>query len=224
MSLSENEHCRRAEPDDLREANHRIANSLALVSALVRMQAGDIFRKGEALDAHAAGSVLLDAAGRIESVSKLHRLLSNETERADLTAGPYLGQICAGISGSLATSDTVAYIDESGAARLAPDRLSALGLFLTEALTNAFKHAHPAGAPGSVEVDFRRRGHDLELEIRDDGVGLPEGFDAKIAGGLGFRIMRALAGQMNATLSYPERDFGTCVRLDIPVAVALRSR
>ncbi len=224
MSLSENETIRRAEPDDLREANHRIANSLALVSALVRMQAGDIVRKGEALEPQAAGSMLLDTAGRIESVSKLHRLLSNEAERDDLTAGPYLEQICAGISGSLATSDTISFTDHSGAARLAAARLSALGLFLTEALTNAFKHAHPAGAPGSVEVEFRRRGHDLELEVRDDGVGFPEGFDPNIAGGLGFRIMRALAVQMNAALSYPERDFGACVRLEIPVAVVLRSR
>jgi two-component sensor histidine kinase len=225
MSLLEsNEAVEATAPDDLREANHRIANSLALVSALVRLQASELTRKDQALTPQEAGSALMEAASRIESVARLHRLLSNELDYGDLSAGPYLADICTGIAGSMTSADRISYVDESGAARLAPERLSALGLFLTEALTNALKHAHPAHAPGKVEVTFRRNGHDLELEIADDGVGFPEGFNPPADGGLGFKIMRSLTHQMGADLTFPGRDFGVCIRLDIPVAVALRRR
>jgi two-component sensor histidine kinase len=223
MSLSEvTDDADRPDQDDLRESNHRIANSLALVSALVRMQATDLSRRTQALTPEEAGAALKEAAGRIESVARLHRLLSSEHKHRELSAGPYLSDICSGVAGSMSSSDRIAFVDETGEARLSPDRLNALGLFVTEALTNALKHAHPAGAPGRVEVSFRRKGHDLELEIADDGVGFPEGFRPESKGGLGFKIMRSLASQMAAELSYPSRDFGVCIRLDLPVAVALR--
>jgi two-component sensor histidine kinase len=206
-----------------RESNHRIANNLALVSALLRMQSTAIGKKANPLEAHDAANMLVEAAMRVENVGRLHRLLSGEQEDAT-AAGPYLADVCAGVSGSLAYTDVVAYTDQSGGARMAPERLNALGLFLTEALTNAFKYAHPAGAPGVIRVNFSRSGHDLELESHDDGVGLPEGFDPEKDGGLGFRIMRSLAAQVGGTLSFPRRDFGLCIRLCAPVAVAVRAR
>lgn len=225
MSLSESSDATdRRDPDDLREANHRIANSLSLVSALVRMQAGDLAKRNEPLTPVEASSALRDAASRIESVARLHRLLSNGFEHGDLSAGPYLNDICIGIAGSMSRDNRIRFVDETGEARLSAERLNALGLFLTEALTNALKHAHPAKAPGRIEVTFGRAGHDLALEIADDGVGFPEGFQPATSGGLGFKIMRSLAGQMAAGLSYPARDIGVCIRLDLPVAVALRRR
>lgn len=206
-----------------RESNHRIANNLALVSALLRMQAGAIGRRDEPLDAQAAAGTLMEAATRVENVARLHRLLSHEQHDAP-AAGVYLADVCSVISGSLAHTDQVLFHDESGGARLAAERLTSLGLFLTEALTNAFKHAHPAGAPGVIAVTFRRNGHDLELESHDDGVGLPETFDPAKDGGLGFGIMRSLARQLSAKLTFPARDFGLCIRLDVPVAVAVATR
>lgn len=209
---------------EFREANHRIANNLALVSAMVRMQATALSKKNEPLTAPEAAAVLLETAARIESVARLHRLLSQDVDLTALAAGPYLSDICAGVSGSLSACDGVEFHDQSGAAQLAPNRLNALGLFLTEALTNAFKYAHPAGAPGRIMVTFRRNGHNLELESQDDGVGLPEGFNPHKDGGLGFRILRSLAKQMSATLSFPRCDVGFCLRLDLPVAVAIPAR
>jgi two-component sensor histidine kinase len=225
MSISElqpDDRSRHAEMDrsHSRESNHRIANNLTLVSALLRLQANAIAKNGEPLSAQTAAGTLIEAATRIENVGRLHRLLSGEHD--DAVAGPYLADVCAGIMGSLAHTDEITFDDKSGGARLAPERLNAIGLFLTEALTNAFKHAHPAGAPGVIRVKFGRNGHDLELESHDDGVGLPEGFDPAKDGGLGFRIMRSLAAQIGGTLSFPRRQFGLCIRLRAPVAVAVR--
>jgi len=86
------------------------------------------------------------------------------------------------------------------------------GLIVNELLTNAFKHAFPAGTGGSVDVTFRSIGGRRELTVRDDGVGLAEPTDRTPASSLGMRIVRALSGQLRAKLEV-RTERGTCVRL-----------
>jgi two-component sensor histidine kinase len=57
----------------------------------------------------------------------------------------------------------------------------------------------------------------LVIEIADDGIGLPENFDPKTDGGLGFRIVRSLASQLGATIHFDSSELGTSVRLEMPV-------
>lgn len=64
-----------------------------------------------------------------------------------------------------------------------------------EAITNALKH----GEPACVRVSLEARGHYITLKITDDGVGMPDGEEARE--GVGLRIMRYRAGQIGAQLS-----------------------
>jgi two-component sensor histidine kinase len=66
----------------------------------------------------------------------------------------------------------------------------------------------------------------LTLLVGDDGVGLPEGFDPQAGGGLGFRVMRSLAGEIGAELQVESSDLGLVFRLVLPAqpaASALRA-
>jgi len=201
----------------IEESNHRIANNLALVSSLVRMKANAVIKGGKALEPEEAAAMLQEVALRIEGVSKLHRLLSKNADHGLVAAGPYLDEVCGGVAGSFADRNTIKFIDESEALTLPPERLNALGLFLAEGLTNAFKHSHPAGAPGRIDVKFAAVGENsLRLAIQDDGVGLPEGFDPRKDGGLGLRIMRSLSEQLGGAMSIRGNPFGLCIGLDAP--------
>lgn len=201
------------------ESNHRIANNLALVSSLVRMKANAVLRRGYDLTPEEAAAMLQEVAQRIEGVSKLHRLLSSTPAQDQVEAGPFLADVCSGVAGSFASQSAVDFSDESEALRLPPERLNALGLFLAEGLTNAFKHSHPAGAPGRIHVRFASiEKSGLRLAIQDDGVGLPEGFDPHKDGGLGLRIMRSLSEQLGGAISIKGNPFGLCVGLDAPAA------
>lgn len=199
------------------ESNHRIANNLALVSGLVRMKANSVLKRREALEPEEVAAMLTEVAQRIEGVAKLHRLLASGPAKDQLVAGPFLAEVCSGIAGTFAGPNAIAFQDDSQSLALAPERLNALGLFLAEGLTNAFKHSHPAGAPGRIAVTFAVNCESgLQLAIQDDGVGLPEGFDLKKDGGLGLRIMRSLSEQLGGALSIKTNPFGLNVGLNAP--------
>jgi two-component sensor histidine kinase len=67
-----------------------------------------------------------------------------------------------------------------------------LVLAVTELLHNAAEHAFPDGEPGVIELVAERDGDDLVVRVRDDGRGLPEGFDPAGSDGLGLQIVRTL--------------------------------
>jgi two-component sensor histidine kinase len=92
-------------------------------------------------------------------------------------------------------------------------------MVLTELLQNATEHAF-AGGPGHVEVVVRRRGSRLELDVVDDGSGLPEGFDARRSATLGLTIVRTLVeSELNGALRMgPAECGGTRVEVRIPLA------
>jgi PAS domain S-box-containing protein len=94
---------------------------------------------------------------------------------------------------------------------------SSLALIVSEAVINAIKHAHPTGVPGAIGVDCKRDTDSaLLVEVADDGVGLPEGFDPTSDGGFGFRVMRAQSEQLGATLTFESTSLGLRMQLRVP--------
>jgi two-component sensor histidine kinase len=67
-----------------------------------------------------------------------------------------------------------------------------LVMAVTELLQNAAEHAYPDAEPGTIELVAERNGDDLVVRVRDDGQGLPEGFDPETSDGLGLQIVRTL--------------------------------
>jgi two-component system, sensor histidine kinase PdtaS len=67
-------------------------------------------------------------------------------------------------------------------------------------VTNAVKYAYVDG-PGVIRVDAREIDGRLLVEISDEGLGLPEGFDIKQPRkSLGFRVINGLVRQLMGEL------------------------
>lgn len=191
----------------LREAHHRIANDLAVIASMARLQAQDFAGRTAHFTGAEVAVALNDAAGRIEAVARLHRLLCYSMDGK--VADEFLHQICndaasfAGVSGARVTCH-VAFAAEPG-----PERLRAIGLLAHELVVNALKHAHPSGVAPLIEVECVQDGHGaLMLDVRDDGVGFPEDFDPHADGGFGFRMMRLMAKQLDALLAFESTPLG----------------
>jgi two-component sensor histidine kinase len=133
---------------------------------------------------------------------------------------PMLGDLTS--IGQAARTRRVGAFGELPAATATP-----LVMAVTELLHNAAEHAFPAdGQPGSIELVAERDGDDLVVRVRDDGQGLPEGFDPAASDGLGLQIVRTLVtselgGSLHMTTPAqppgPGRP-GTEVVLDVPGA------
>ena len=206
--------------DRLSEAQHRIANNLALIAGYTRLQATRLNKAGRPLSAREACIVLEEVAARIETVGELHRLLSGSL--GDIEGGVDLGRFLAKLCSSLMETvsfagDTTITHKDSGGCMVRPDQATPVALIVSELVTNALKYAHPSGIAGRIRVSCRSISGGLVVEVTDDGVGLSEDFNPLTDGGLGFRVVRGLARQLGADLVYESRGVGLTVRLTLGV-------
>jgi two-component sensor histidine kinase len=202
--------------DRLSEAQHRIANNLALIAGYARLQATRLHKAGQPLSAREVCIALEEVAARIETVGELHRLLSDAPgeDEDGIDLGRFLAKLCASLmqTVSFAGDTTIAHRD-SGGCMVRADQVTPIALIVSELVTNALKYAHPAGVAGRILVSCRSVGGGLMVEVTDDGVGLSENFDPQSDGGLGFRVVRGLARQLGADLVYESSGVGLTVRL-----------
>jgi two-component sensor histidine kinase len=207
--------------DLAKEANHRISNHLSLIASMVQVQASSVARGPEMLSRLEVRGLLRETAGKISSVAHLHRKLAEQEQADQIELGGYLIESCAILVSSLALKERVGFVQQIETnCFVSPQHAQVIGLIVNEVMMNAVKHAHPTGIPVQMRLACRRLGQaGLEIEIEDDGVGLPESFDYKTGGGVGFTLIRSLASTLNAALIVESDSLGTSFRMTVPAEV-----
>ena len=195
----------------LHEVNHRVKNSLQLVTSLLSLQAAQspepVLRAS-----------LLEARGRVAVVASMHQRLYSTSahDRVDLVG--YLREL-AQENVAAHASDRIALDFDAGDEFVLPlSQAVPLALVVSELLTNAFKYAFPGDARGRVRVAVRRSAGDLTLVVEDDGAGLPPGFSLLAAKGLGMKIVRSLTRQVGATVTIGDAGPGARFEVTMPLA------
>jgi two-component sensor histidine kinase len=178
------------------ELQHRVANNLASVSSMLRIQRRQIERAPET-----ALAVLESADQRIELMGRVHRQLYDPAVRS-LALPEQIENVVAQAQ-EVAGASHVTVIVDAVDARLAVDRMMTLMLLITEVLNNSIKHAFPEGSPGEVRLDLGRVASGrLRLTIADDGRGLlAEQDEAPRNRGLGNAITKGFATQLGGTIT-----------------------
>ena len=191
----------------LREVNHRVANSLQLVSSFVSMQA-------MAVTDPAAQAALGETQARIRAVAGVHRRLYASGDARFVSLDDYLAGVIEELRHSLADDGRHALTLAADAVPMAPDRAVSVGIIVTELVTNACKYAYPDGA-GAVRTSLTRLNGAARLTVEDDGVGWTRGGAAK-GTGLGSRILDAMARSLKSELVFADGP-GTRVAMEFAV-------
>lgn len=196
----------------LAELNHRVKNSLQLVATMLTLQAG-------AKSDSEARRDLQDATGRVMAVARAHEGLYRDSQIATIDLGRYLSDVCRDLDSSVGHCRVdVTAPDGIG---VATDRAVPIALVVNELVMNAMKYAYPEGTDGTVFVRLAcEEGGVLTISVRDQGTGLPAGFDPAASKGLGMRIIRALAGQLGATLDVQASGTGAEFIIRVPIRAA----
>jgi two-component sensor histidine kinase len=188
----------------LRDMNHRVGNSLQLVSSFLSLQA----RKTRDLGASAA---LRSAQARVQAVALAQRRLRlhEGTSEDQADAAQLLGGLIEDLrAASAADSPITLELDAMPFLVKSQDAVS-IGVIVGELVNNAMKYALPDGMPGTIRVSLipAQNGSPARLTVEDDGIGFvdsPEG-----AGGLGSEVVNALAIGLNATVTREAARQGT---------------
>jgi two-component sensor histidine kinase len=195
----------------IREVHHRVKNNLQTISALLRLQA----RRLESADGRVA---LFEAERRIRSIALVHEILSREPSE-QVPFDEIVESLVAMATDSVVSWRPVAFSTTGQLGELGADVATPLAVVLAELLQNAVEHAfgdgagEPPGAEpgdgerapspvGHVEIALARDGEHLVVEVTDDGVGIPEGFDIDRTQSLGLSIVRDLVRtQLEGTIT-----------------------
>jgi two-component sensor histidine kinase len=186
-----------------------------MLAAFVRLKELELAR-GPAVPSAEAVQILLETIRiQTDAVARLHRSLASNGGHVYSDLAEHLHATCSPLASLLAGRVEVAE-EFSPGCQVAPEQVLPLTQIVSEAITNAVKHAYPLGRGGKITV----RSHRDELggfvvEIADDGPGLAPGLDPGREGGLGLRLMRALSAQLGARLEFKSRNPGALVRLTI---------
>ncbi|WP_375288215.1 sensor histidine kinase [Sphingomonas sp.] len=194
----------------LAEVNHRVANSLQIVSAMVRMQATALTDEG-------ARTALDDTQRRIAAIAQVHRRLysGHDVEQVDMR--DYLGALVDELALTWSSADLPRELKLAAEPiRLPTDRAVSLGVIVTELVSNACKYAYPDCA-GEVRIALTQDGDDFFLlAVEDDGIGL-SGEIAPGGTGVGTRLIRAMAQSLHSAVEYASVDKGTRATLKAAV-------
>jgi two-component sensor histidine kinase len=198
----------RIDHDYRREADHRIANSLQIVSALVRQRA----KNGIIADPH---TFLMEIADRIDTVGKLHLFLAQSTtETVELRS--YLREVCERLTGALAPAATKYALRCPENCPMAPKTALALALIIAELISNSLKYAHPSGLPTAFTVCCSRvHPEGLKVVYEDDGVGFPEDFDLSADAHVGIQLIELLSKSLAGIHNWHSGPLG--VRFEIAI-------
>jgi len=178
----------------LKELQHRVKNNLAIISSLLGLE----MRR---LEDERARQVFREAQTRISAMATLYDQLYGSGDLRDVNLGQYLDRLARTILDTyMPAGGRVALVTALEEVHLDVKRAIPLGLILNELITNAVKYAFPEGRGGTIRVALRERDGQIALEIADDGVGFPAGFDLNAPGSMGFMLVKLLCEQIAAEL------------------------
>ncbi len=191
----------------LRELHHRTKNSLNMIIAMLDLQAAE----------HPGNDGVKRLVGetdmRIRSMSLVHQMLYRKDKAGTISLDEYVRELATGLKAGFPSLEGRVELElRLGPMEAAVDLAIPLGLALNELLTNSFKYAFPGEARGMVflEMDQDASGG-LAVKYRDDGVGLPAGFDSRNQPSLGLKLVHGIVeDQLRGSMELSGTDGFRC--------------
>jgi two-component sensor histidine kinase len=190
----------------LREVNHRVGNSLQLVSSFMSLQLRHLADEG-------ARAALKESQARIEAVAHVHRRLYTSGDMSSVDMAEYLEGLIDELGKSVGPGAGSPDIKlEVEPMRVSTDQAVSLGVVVTELVTNAVKYAYAPGQGGEIRV-ILRTGSDGRalLTVEDDGPGMGDGTPKGT--GLGGKIISAMASGLRSAVEFDHGHKGVRARL-----------
>jgi two-component sensor histidine kinase len=202
----------------IREVHHRVKNNLQTISSLLRLQARRV-EPGKGREA------LREAERRVRSIALVHEILSREPGD-EVPFDEIVSSLVRMAEDSVLAGCPVEIKVAGDLGEVPADIATPLAVVLAELLQNAVEHAFGDGTPeavpaatrsGHVSVLLANDGYGLTIEVRDDGRGLPAGFDIEATNSLGLSIVRDLVTSQLGGMIAMRSDAGTVVDIDVPL-------
>jgi two-component sensor histidine kinase len=198
----------------LKEVNHRVKNNLQIVMNLLQSQSVYMSNEG-------AQQAILESQNRVQSIALIHDQLYKTENISEINLSSYIKELIRSLDGSLNQSVNKIDIEfEIDDIALDVSQAIPLGIILNETVTNALKYAFPDNQTGKIIILVKRTGTHIEMQIKDNGIGLPTDFIISSTNTLGITLLKGLTAQLKGTYSI-QNDNGLTINLKFPIEIAV---
>lgn len=187
----------------LKEVHHRVKNNLQIISSLLSLQLQHI-------DNQEIRNLFTESQTRVKSMALIHEKLYQDADLARINFNEYLKDLTDELRKTYCTSSETISINVVGSVEILLDIEAAIpcGLIVNELFTNSLKYAFPSSeskawkgrdrpSPGiQISFDLSSDG-EYVLIFRDNGIGIPEGFNLQEAETLGLKMVSILTTQLH---------------------------
>ncbi len=186
----------------LQEVHHRVKNNLFTMISFLEMQL--VSASGEE-----TCQVLEEAITRLNAMALVHKNIYSNKELSRIDFTSYLKELTTEVITTLKDPELDININfDLDEANFSLDLMIPCGLVINELLTNAVRHGFKGRKEGEIELVFKTGEEYHELKIRDNGVGLPEGFSLKEGTSLGLKLVTTMVEkQLEGELSYNSNGY-----------------
>lgn len=168
----------------LRELSHRVRNNLATIVGLLSMELG----RKRRWTAEQALKVCID---RVQSLAAIHDLLAQDEFR-ELDLKRLVEEVARAAVRGLSWEENVTIVVDAPPLRLPPKWLASLALAANELITNALRHAFRSPDAGLIKVEVTEEGGEIQVAVKDNGVGIPATSEGGRRTGVGLDIVASL--------------------------------
>ncbi|KKN10702.1 hypothetical protein LCGC14_1033940 [marine sediment metagenome] len=179
----------------LSEIHHRVKNNMAVMSSLLGMQSKFVKDKDDR-------KMFLDTQKRIKSMALIHDKLYKSDDFSSIDIKDYIESLVRELVKSFQTSsNNINFKVDVGDVHVGIDEAVPYALILNELIMNSLKYAFQENGSGEIEVGLNPFKEDrLQLIVRDNGCGLPEGLDFRRSESFGLQIVNSLVSQLNGEI------------------------
>src|SRR5262249_19270254 len=196
----------------LRELQHRVMNSLNILSSLLDVQRRYVVDP-------AAKAHLADARDRIIAMGTVYRHLYQANTVEYVEFSEFLRTICNTSETAYSGIEKLSIKVKAEPLQLSGAHAIALGMLTHELITNALKHAYSDGVSGPIKVTLKHKDDSIELRFADRGRGLPDDFQIETTSSLGMKIIASTVRQLGGSLEINRLEPGTEFVIRLPSSI-----
>jgi len=194
----------------IKEIHHRVKNNLQIIISLLYFQS-------KKTDDPSLVSALVDSQTRVKSMALVHEKLYQSGNLSSIDFNGYLQNLVSNLMISYDIDQSRIRVTISAHnLPLTINMAIPLGLIMNELVSNAMKYAFPDGGKGELTITGSVQDEQIIVKVRDNGRGIPEGFDWRNTDSLGLHLVQMLTRQLKGTIDL-DPAAGTEFTLKIPI-------
>ncbi len=185
----------------LKEIHHRVKNNMQVISSMLRLQAREI-------EDPEVQKLFRESQHRIQAMSLVHENLYQSKDLVSVNTHEFVNKLIQELFSSYQTPGCrIQPVLEIEHIVLGIDHAIPCGLIINELVTNALKYAFPGSKTGEVRISLKRHSNDrIQMDIEDNGLGLPEGTDPQSSNTLGLKLVSILSKQLRGEYVVNKKD------------------